>query len=209
MEAARPVTDAVVTNSFITIDALIEQQSQAWIDAWRAAGNDGVAPNPGCGGTIEAIDGILPVLNSLCTSGFMWDVDDNADWAGFGDLLAGESIVIRQPLVLDNQTHLLYTRGGSRNGEVVITMAIPEIGWSVTVPTDTTACYLTPSYTPSTLPEIVGSNGGHGVLGTVTWTLTATKRTKAAGLYGKVRYASWGVQSGVGCPVVPAPVLMP
>ena len=206
--AARPNTAATVFNSLRTIDALIEQQSDAFLDAWRAAGNSGVAPNYACTPPGTSFGGLYPVCNTA-GPGYLWDVDDNSDWAGTADLLAGESIVMTQPLVLDSQTHLLYVKGGSRSGAVAVTMSIPEIGWSVVVPADTVVCYLTPSYNDATLPEIAGSNGGHGIRGTVTWTLTATKRAKAAGLSGKVRYASLGVQAGIGCPVVPAPVLVP
>jgi hypothetical protein len=146
------------------------------------------------------------------TSPALWDADDSVRGMFSGALARGESFSWSQDVILDRTTHLvglLVTDGLA--GTITVSPPVhPE--WLVAVPgagtfaaTDATrrACLFTPEYgVPEHvgLPEIPGSNGGHGDRVTVTWTLrniAGRKLMKAGGsIIIRVRdaaaAASWG-----------------
>ena len=207
--AAPPSNTTTIRNSFSQRDYLVEQQSWDYINDLTANGLEGMVPGTStCGYVFPSSPlGYTPVVNPACGTAdpVMWDADDTAWWAGFGDLVVGEQILLTQPLYLDTDSHLIVVNGNSRNGTVVVKMSIPEINWSVTVPAGVTACYIVPYLPYSELPSISGSNGGKALRATVTWSLTTPKRAGKAALYGKVGYGSGNNQIGYGCSVIPVP----
>lgn len=185
-EAARPQAQAaLITQHSYQLDRLVERQSMAYLLSFDPMldGN----PNPPCSDLSDyppSPTGLVPVVNPLCAQGYLMDVDDHARWSGSGDLNAGESITITQPIVLDGELHLLLGYHDTRNATLV--MSIPEIGWSAAVPQGGVGCWLTPEYDYETLPEIPGSNGGNGIAAHVVWMLTATKKVRGAAIDARV-----------------------
>lgn len=183
-EAGRGSTATVVVRNSQQLDTLIENQSQAYLNDM---GNVYLPGEP-CADLYSykvSPSGLTPVVNPLCAQGYLWDVDDHVRYSGSGDLAAGASIVIEQPIVIDGVSpHLILATYSTRN--TTLTVTIDALGFSATVPQSGTGCWLTPWLDPATLPEIAGSNGGHGMVTTVRWTLTADKRVRNAYLDARV-----------------------
>lgn len=166
------------------LDTLIENQSIAYLNDM---GNV-YLPGPPCADLYSyevSPSGLHPVVNPLCAQGYLEDVDDHVRYSGSGALAAGEAIVIEQPIVIDGVSpHLIVATSSTRN--TVLTVAIDGLGFSATVPRGEIGCWLAPWLDPETLPEIAGSNGGRGIVTTVRWTLTATRRARDAFLDARV-----------------------
>ena len=104
-----------------------------------------------------------------------WDPDDRVDGIFSGVIAKGQTVSHTECVILDNSDHLVgLSAGDGLAGWITIgAPAGPTIGGTPVLAA--AACLLTPQYGEPeylALPEIEGSNGGHGDRVSVTWSVT-------------------------------------
>jgi len=150
------------------------------------------------GGALQPDQSLWVVNPGPC----LWDPDDGLDGRFYGALGKGQSASHTECIILDHQNHLV---GLSASNELAgsITVSSP-IGPTIGGWTAADDCILTPEYdheVVATLPEIEGSNGGHGDRVTVTWTVTniAGHRLNRTGAFTTIRLATGDAITAWGC----------